>query len=108
LPAKFPALTRGRIVAALVVLALLTFSKNIYMAGISSYYTFYVIERFGVGVQDSQLLLFVFLAASAVGVFMGGPIGDRWGPKTVIWFRSWACCPSRWPCPTPTSPGRWR
>ncbi|HEV7251819.1 MAG TPA: MFS transporter [Mesorhizobium sp.] len=86
LPAKFPALTRGRIVAALVVLALLTFSKNIYMAGISSYYTFYVIERFGVDVQDSQLLLFVFLAASAVGVFMGGPIGDRWGPKTVIWF----------------------
>jgi MFS transporter, FSR family, fosmidomycin resistance protein len=86
LPAKFPELARGRIVAALVVLALLTFSKNIYMAGISSYYTFYVIERFGVGVQDSQLLLFVFLAASAVGVFVGGPIGDRWGPKTVIWF----------------------
>lgn len=79
-------LARNRVVLALVVLALLTFSKNAYMASISSYYTFYVIERFGVSVQESQILLFVFLAASVVGTFAGGPIGDRFGSRTVIWF----------------------
>lgn len=68
------------------MLALLTFSKNIYTASISSYYTFYAIERFGVTVQGSQMMLFAFLGASAVGTFAGGPIGDRWGAKFVIWF----------------------
>jgi MFS transporter, FSR family, fosmidomycin resistance protein len=71
---------------ALIVLTLLTFTKNIYMAAISSYYTFYMIDKFAVDVQTSQLLLFVFLGASAVGVFLGGPIGDKWGAKFVIWF----------------------
>ena len=71
---------------ALIVLTVLTLTKNAYMAGFSSYYTFYLIDRFGVGVQDSQLLLFVFLGASAAGVFLGGPIGDRFGAKFVIWF----------------------
>lgn len=71
---------------ALVVLTILTLSKNAYTASFSSYYTFYLIERFSVGVQDSQLLLFVFLGASALGVFLGGPIGDRFGAKFVIWF----------------------
>ena len=71
---------------ALIVLTLLTFTKNIYMAGVSSYYTFYLIDRFGVDVQQSQLLLFLFLGASALGVFIGGPIGDKWGAKFVIWF----------------------
>jgi MFS transporter, FSR family, fosmidomycin resistance protein len=71
---------------ALIVLAILTFTKNIYMAGVASYYTFFLIEKFGVSIQDSQLLLFVFLGASAVGVFAGGPIGDRFGAKFVIWF----------------------
>ncbi len=79
-------LPRRKIVIALVVLALLVFTKNIYMASISSYYTFYVIHRFGVSVQDSQLLLFVFLGAAAVGTIVGGPIGDRFGAKSVIWF----------------------
>ena len=73
-------------VIALVVLTLLTFTKNIYMASLSSYYTFYAIEKFGVSVQDSQLLLFVFLGASAAGIVLGGPLGDRFGAKTVIWF----------------------
>lgn len=73
-------------VIALIVLATLTFTKNIYMAGISSYYTFYVIHKFAVTVQQSQILLFVFLGASAVGTFIGGPIGDRWGARFVIWF----------------------
>jgi FSR family fosmidomycin resistance protein-like MFS transporter len=77
---------RRTIGVALVVLVILTFTKNIYMASVSSYYTFFLIERFGVGIQDSQLLLFLFLGAAAAGVFAGGPIGDRYGPKFVIWF----------------------
>lgn len=90
--AKRPAVSRAlpfprqKIVAALTVLALLTFSKNVYMASLSSYYTFYVIEKFGVTVQQSQVLLFILLGAAAVGTILGGPIGDRFGAKTVIWF----------------------
>ncbi|MGI2031635.1 MFS transporter [Rhizobium panacihumi] len=79
-------LPRNTVIIALVILALLTFSKNIYMASIGSYYTFFVIERFGVTVQQSQLMLFVFLGASALGTVVGGPIGDRFGSKVVIWF----------------------
>lgn len=79
-------LPRRTVAIALVVLVLLTFSKNIYMASIGSYYTFFVIERFGVTVQQSQLMLFVFLGASALGTVVGGPIGDRFGSKVVIWF----------------------
>jgi FSR family fosmidomycin resistance protein-like MFS transporter len=71
---------------ALLVLTVLTLTKNAYMAGLSSYYTFFLIDKFQVGVQDAQLLLFVYLGASALGVFMGGPIGDRFGAKFVIWF----------------------
>lgn len=77
---------RNKIVAALVVLGILTFSKNVYMASLSSYYTFYVIEKFGVSIQNSQVLLFVLLGAAAVGTIVGGPLGDRFGAKTVIWF----------------------
>ena len=69
-----------------MILALLTFTKNGYVASLSSYYTFYVIEKFGVSVQDSQLMLFLFLGASAAGILLGGAFGDRFGPKTVIWF----------------------
>ena len=79
-------LARRKVILALVVLTMLTFSKNIYMASISSYYTFYVIEKFGVSVQVSQYLLFVFLGAAALGTIVGGPIGDRFGAKFVIWF----------------------
>ena len=79
-------LPRGTIVVSLIVLALLTFTKNIYMASISSYYTFYVIERFGVSVQESQYLLFVFLGGAALGTILGGPIGDSFGATWVIWF----------------------
>ena len=77
--------SRRIITVALVVLIVLTFTKNIYMNSISSYYTFYVIERFGLSIQDSQILLFVFLGAAAAGVYAGGPIGDRYGTKFVIW-----------------------
>ena len=82
----FTNLPRRKVLIALFILALLTFSKNIYTASLSSYYTFYAIERFGVSVQDSQLMLFLFLGASAAGILLGGAFGDRFGPKTVIWF----------------------
>jgi FSR family fosmidomycin resistance protein-like MFS transporter len=68
------------------VLGVLVFTKNAYTSSLSSFYTFYVIERFGLTAQQSQLMLFAFLGAMAVGVLIGGPIGDRWGPLTVIWF----------------------
>lgn len=81
-----PPLPRQTIIMALVVLALLTFSKNIYTAAVGSYYTFFLIDRFALTAQQSQLMLFVFLGAMAVGVAVGGPIGDRFGPLTVIWI----------------------
>jgi FSR family fosmidomycin resistance protein-like MFS transporter len=65
---------------------LLVFSKFLYLENISSFYTFYLMETFQVSVRDSQLYLFVFLGAVAVGTIVGGPIGDRLGRKTVIWF----------------------
>ncbi|WP_037076216.1 MFS transporter [Neorhizobium vignae] len=79
-------LSRRTVTIALIVLALLTFSKNAYMASIGSYYTFFVIERFQVTVQQSQIMLFIFLGAVALGTVIGGPIGDRFGSKVVIWF----------------------
>jgi FSR family fosmidomycin resistance protein-like MFS transporter len=82
-PVRLP---RDTVRTALIVLALLTFTKNIYMASLSIYYTFYVIEKFGVTVQDSQVMLFILLGAAAVGTIIGGPIGDRVGARTVIWF----------------------
>ncbi len=81
-----PGLTRGRVIWALTVLALLVFSKYIYMSSLSSYYTFYLIEKFHVSVESAQMYLFLFLAAVAAGTFAGGPIGDRIGRKRVIWF----------------------
>ncbi|HEX4298671.1 MAG TPA: MFS transporter [Devosia sp.] len=71
---------------ALTVLTILTFTKNIYTAAMGNYFTFFVIQKFGVSVQESQIVLFAFLGASAVGVFLGGPIGDRFGARFVIWF----------------------
>jgi FSR family fosmidomycin resistance protein-like MFS transporter len=80
------ALPRGKILLALAVLGVLVFSKYVYMASLSSYYTFYLIHKFDLSVRDSQLLLFVFLGAVAAGTIIGGPIGDRFGRKYVIWF----------------------
>jgi len=79
-------LSRGRVRLALVVLALLVFSKYFYMASFTSYFTFYLIERFGLSVANSQLYLFLFLGAVAAGTLFGGPVGDRIGRKKVIWF----------------------
>lgn len=78
-------LPRRRVILAITVLALLVFSKNAYTASLTSYYTFYLIERFGLTTQGSQLMLFLFLGAMAVGVALGGPVGDRIGPLAVIW-----------------------
>jgi len=62
------------------------FSKYVYLASLTSYYTFYLIHRFHVSVQNAQLHLLVFLAAVAAGTIIGGPLGDRFGRKYVIWF----------------------
>ena len=70
---------------ALAILVALMFSKFVYMASFSSYFTFYLIERFGLSVQAAQINLFIFLAAVALGTIVGGPIGDRIGRKRVIW-----------------------
>lgn len=79
-------LPRRKVLATLLVLVLLTATKNTYLASISSYFTFYTIDRFGLGIREAQVLLFLFLAASAAGVYLGGPIGDRYGSRVVIWF----------------------
>ena len=76
---------RAQVLAAIAVLMALVFSKYVYLASISSYYTFYLIDHFGVSVRSAQLHLFVFLASAAVGGFIGGPLGDRLGSKYVIW-----------------------
>jgi FSR family fosmidomycin resistance protein-like MFS transporter len=81
-----PALPRHKVWQALGVLALLVFSKYIYMASLQSYYTFYLIDKFHLPVGTAQLYLFLFLASVAAGTFAGGPIGDKIGRKRVIWF----------------------
>ena len=81
-----PAMPRGRTAWTLAILIVLLFSKFFYVSSLTTFYTFYTIQTFGVSVQTSQLLLFLFLGAFAVGVMAGGPIGDRVGRKRVIWF----------------------
>lgn len=80
-----PDLSRGTVARAIAVLAALVFSKYFYLASMTGYFTFYLISRFHVSVRSSQLHLFVFLGAVAAGTFLGGPIGDRIGPRYVIW-----------------------
>lgn len=75
-----------RVTISLAILTTLVFSKFIYLSSLTSYYTFYLIDRFDVSVQISQVLLFVFLFAVAAGTIGGGLIGDRYGRKIVIWF----------------------
>ena len=79
-------LPQGHAARGIAILLALIFSKYVYLASLTSYFTFYLIHRFGLSVQNAQLHLFAFLAAVAVGTFAGGPLGDRFGRKYVIWF----------------------
>ena len=79
-------LSKGKVTFALSILLVLIFSKYFYMASMTSYYTFYLIDKFHISVQSAQVYLFVFLFAIAAGTFIGGPVGDRIGRKYVIWI----------------------
>lgn len=78
--------SRKKVIFAVAILLVLIFSKYFYMASLTSYFTFYVIDKFQVSVQSSQIYLFVFLFSVAAGTLIGGPVGDRFGRKYVIWF----------------------
>lgn len=78
-------LPRRKVILSLGVLVLLTFSKYFYLVSLSNYYTFYLIQKFNLSIQGAQYLLFVYLASIALGTILGGPIGDRFGRKYVIW-----------------------
>ncbi len=79
-------LPAAKIASAMAILIALVFSKYFYLASLVSYYTFFLIDKFHVSVRSAQIHLFLFLAAAAVGTIVGGPVGDRIGRKTVIWF----------------------
>ncbi|SHG06008.1 MFS transporter, FSR family, fosmidomycin resistance protein [Flavobacterium segetis] len=81
-----PNLSQNKIVLSVVILLVLIFSKFFYMASMSSYFTFYLMEKFNLSVQDAQFHLVLFLASCAVGTLIGGPLGDKFGRKYVIWF----------------------
>ncbi len=82
---RHPSVSTGQLRLALMVLVALLFSKYIYLASITNYYTFYMMHRFGLTTQSAQMCQFVFFAAIATGTVIGGPVGDRIGRKTVIW-----------------------
>jgi FSR family fosmidomycin resistance protein-like MFS transporter len=75
-----------RVLTAMAILIVLLLSKNAYTAAFTSYYTFYLIERFGVTLQASQIMLFLYLVVGAFGVIVGGMVGDRFGRHRVIWI----------------------
>jgi len=83
---NLPNLSQARIVSAIVILLVMIFSKYFYIASISSYFTFYLIDKFGLSVADAQFHLFLFLLAVAAGTLLGGPLGDKFGRKYIIWF----------------------
>lgn len=78
-------LSRSRLVQAILVICILMFAKFVYIASITNYFTFYLMQRFDLSIQHSQIFLFIFLGSVALGTFAGGPVGDRIGRKAVIW-----------------------
>jgi len=84
-PAPAPGLPEAKVLRSLAILVALVFSKNVYLASLTSFYTFYLIHKFGISVQNAQVHLFILLGAVAAGTFIGGPVGDRIGRKYVIW-----------------------
>ena len=84
-PVRHPSLTKGQVSKAMAILIALLFSKYVYLASFTSYYTFYLMDRFGLQTKDAQIYQFLFFAAVAAGTVAGGPIGDRLGRKFVIW-----------------------
>jgi FSR family fosmidomycin resistance protein-like MFS transporter len=91
--APLEGVSNARVAASVVILLLLIFSKYFYLTAIGSYFTFYLIHAFNVSVAAAQLHLFAFLAAVAVGTFLGGPLGDHFGRKYVIWLSILGCLP---------------
>lgn len=81
-----PRLRKKQVKGSIGILLILIFSKYIYMTSISSYFTFYLIDKFNLSIPDSQFYLFLFFGSVALGTFLGGPLGDRFGRKYVIWF----------------------
>lgn len=92
-------LPRGTVVRAMAVLVVLIFSKYIYLSSLTSYYTFYLVTRFGITAQHAQMYLFLFLFAVAAGTIIGGPVGDRIGRKYVIWISILGVAPFTWLLP---------
>src|SRR5216684_2024958 len=85
-PPHHAAFPRRKVILAMIVLIVLMFSKFFYLASLTSYYTFYLMGRFHLSLQSAQIHLFVFLGAVAAGTIIGGPVGDRFGRKFVIWW----------------------
>ncbi len=83
---NLPNLSKSRVISAIVILLVLIFSKYFYVASISSYFTFYLMEKFRISIEDAQFHLFLFLISVAIGTLLGGPLGDKFGRKYVIWF----------------------
>ncbi|HRP17111.1 MAG TPA: MFS transporter, partial [Ginsengibacter sp.] len=81
-----PGLSRRDVHLSVAILLVLIFSKFFYLSSISSYYTFFLIDKFGVSIKTSQIFLFIYLASAALGTYFGGPLGDKFGRKYVIWF----------------------
>jgi FSR family fosmidomycin resistance protein-like MFS transporter len=79
-------LSRTRVAVSMLILLLLIFSKYFYLAGMTSYFTFYLMDKFDLSVKSAQIQLFIFLAAIAAGTFAGGPLGDKFGRKYIIWI----------------------
>ncbi|WP_028552623.1 MFS transporter [Paenibacillus sp. UNC451MF] len=79
-------LSRNQVIAAIVILVFLVFSKHVYMSSITSFYSFYLIQDYGLTVEHAQMFLFAFLVASAAGTFFGGPLADRYGRRNIIWL----------------------